>query len=444
MKNVRLCLASLLLLAPVGFAQSLPRTVEGKESKVKTDLDEATATAVAARIDEYCTTFQAFYDGLGMTARKTNTIVLRLFSSFDDFSEFREKDNATSSWNMYSSESLNAIVAYYDPDDSSLASKLFGLCSNMYLRRYVTDAPSWIQRGYEALFSGYTVEKGRPVHPDMRLVDLVVLQDALRRNEFVPLSELVKRNEKTFCDRPPKATKMHNLLPDSEAWGLVHYLLVLAPDNEREMFRQYMKGLNAKGAKASDAKLDIADWPKFEERWKQAILAIDPKIDTAAAHMRVGDGHMEVLNYSFAAPEYEAAYKIDPKLPGLAFKMGYTLKRMGKYEPAVWYLEKAIATDPASALPHYQLARMYAALDVRATTPNPGKPDPAKALEHAQKAVELGGADRPIYLEVLARCQAVTGDKKAAVLTARKALLVAEKEDKAKYEKLLSEIQKGK
>lgn len=316
MKIVALCLACLPLIAPAGFGQSLSRTVEGKECKVKTDLDEATATAVAARIDESCTVFQAFYDGLGMTARKTNTIVLRLFSSFDDFLDFREKDNANSSSSMYSSESLNAIVLYHNPDDAYLASKLFGLCSNMYLRRYVTEGPSWVQRGFEALFRGYVMEDGRVARRDMPLVELVVLQEALKRNEFIALSDLVKRNEKTFGDRLPTGVKMHNLLPDSEAWGLVHYLLVLAPDGEREMFQQFMKGLNAKGAKANDAKLNVADWPKFEERWKKAILAIDAKVDTAEAHMRVGDGHNEVVNYSFAVPEYEAAYKLDPKLPG--------------------------------------------------------------------------------------------------------------------------------
>lgn len=429
---------ALLITAQGAAAQRNAREVLGKECRISTDVPQADAEEVAKRIDEFCGVFAGFYDGLGMQARQTSTIVVRLFANADDFHEFRERDGANV-LGMYSSESLNAIVAYHAPYDASASARLFGLCSNMYMRRYCAESPAWVRRGFQAFFSGYTLEPGKPPIRELPMVHLSVLQEALTRGEYVPLGDLVKRNRQTFEDRLPKGTKMHNLLAEAEGWGLVHYLLVLAPEAEQEMFRTFLKSINAKGAKADKAELPIRDWKEFEARWAKAMLAIPSPIDTAEEHMQVADGHMEVLNYSFAIPEYRTALKMKRNLPGLRYKFGFALKRGGYYDEAIQRLDEAVLEDPSSALPHYQLTRIYLGIDSK------GKftPVPVKALEHAQETVKLDGGDRPAYLELLARSQALGGDRKAALSTARKALAAADKDEKDVYEKLVKEIQKG-
>jgi tetratricopeptide (TPR) repeat protein len=432
---------SLFLLSATGRAQRNAHEVLGKECKIRTDVPQAEASEVALRVDEFCATVTGFYGGLGMEPRQANTVVLRLFANFDDFADFRARDSERASLRMYSSEPLNAIVAYYAPEDRFLTSKLLGLTSNMVMRRYCARPPEWVKRGFCSLFSGYEIEAGKVPRREIPLVELVVLQEALTRNEYVPLDALVKRSQETYEDRLPKGTRMHNLLPAAEGWGLVYYLLELAPDGEKAMFREFLKSINAKGAKAEKAVLGVQNWPEFEERWKKAILAIPANLDTAEKHLRVADGHLEVLNYSFAVPEYTAAYKLDKRIRGLKYKLGYALKRSGDYEGAEWWLNEAATEDPKSALPHYQLARLYFGIDAKMAKPPPAKPE--KALEQAQIALDLGGQEQPLYLEFLARCQALNGDKKSALVTARKALAVADKDEKETYEKLLKEIQKG-
>lgn len=439
---IRLFFLLLPLAIPTSaIAQRDMHEVVGKECRLTTDVPREQAIEVAARIDEFAVLVENFYASVGMEPREEKQIVVRLFASFDDFSEYRTRDGGNAYFSMYMSSTLNAIVAYHDPDDPFLTSKLLGLCSTVVMRRYCPEPPEWVRRGFECIFHGYEFDPGKPARRELPLLELVVLQEALTRNEYFGAQELVKRNQQTFEDRLPKGTKMHNLLPAAQGWGLVHYFLELAPDAEKAMFREFMKKVNAKGAKASKAELTIRDWPEFEERWKKAMLAIPAKVDTAEKHLRIADGHMDVLNYSFAVPAYEAAYKKDRTLPGLPYKLGFALKKAGFYDGAIRHLLEAASLDPKSPLPHYQLARLHSYLDAKMAEPKPA--NPAKALEHAKIAVELGGEDNPVYLGFLARCQLMNDDKKSALATARKALAAADKDDKAFYEKLVKEMQKG-
>jgi tetratricopeptide (TPR) repeat protein len=447
--NSRLLLAALIVLVSCGLTPALLaqegwRVAQGKESRIRTDLPETDAQAVAKRVDEYCEIFAAFYGGLGLVPRQQDEIAVHLFGRFDDFTEFREKDNSKTGFRGYSSPSLNAIITYYDPKDPSLASKLFGLCSNMYLRRYVENPPEWLRRGLDAYFTGYEATPGRPAHKAEPLCELLVLQDALKKDKYLPLQQLLKRNKETFGDRPATLPESSNLLPNAEAWGLVHYLVDLAPDPEREMFGRFLKAMNAKGAKADSAALAVPDWEKFEKTWSAAILAIDPKCDSAEKWMRVGDGYGETMNWYEAVDAYQNAYKLKPATPSLHYKAGYCSKRRGDYPTAIWWLENAIKMDAKDPQPHYLLGRIYAVLDWKATNMAPPKADPAKALEQAKAAVDLSSTPQPMYLAFLGRCQALNGDKKTALVTMKKAIDAASKEDKDRYEKELAEVKKVK
>lgn len=434
----RLALA-LALLTPLAGAQVLTRTVTGTECRIKTDLGEEEARALAADIDAACLQFAAFYESLGFQARNKNELVLRIFTNLDDFQEFNSRDDTTDNLGgatMYGSEELHAIVAHYPPQGRSLRKNLIGICSLMYLRRYTTVAPVWLKKGLEAHFLGYEYENGRPVRPGIPMLNALVLVEALKKDDYIGLSDLVKRDQARFNDRPPKGTRAHNLLPIAESWGLFHYLFELAPEGERKMFRRYLKQLNAKGARADQAKLDIANWKEFEGRWKTAMLAIDAGCDKAADYMEAGEGHLEVFEYAAAAESFQTAYKLDKKLPGIFYKTGSALKSKGDYAGAVPWLERASAMDPADPSPDFILARLYSGFDAKKATP-----EPAKAVLHAQRCVDRA-PDRPVYLAFLARCQQLNGDPKAALETMRKAVEIADQDDKAIYEAQLADLQK--
>jgi hypothetical protein len=104
----------------------------------------------------------------------------------------------------------------------------------------------------------------------------------------------------------------------------------------------------------------------------------------------------------------------------------------------------AIQADPKNPQPHYFLARLCTSMDWTATNIPAPKADPVKALEQAKITVDLASGPQPVHLALLARCQVLNGDKKAAVDAMKKAVAAASKEDKERYEKQLAEIQKGK
>lgn len=436
----RVLLALALLLVPFAHADRLPRTVEGKDCKILTDLPEDEAKAVAAQIDSFCEFYGAYFAELGLEARNNNEIVVRLFANFDEFAEYRDGLGMKSYLRMFWGESLNGVVVAYERNDPSFGPRLFGLCSNIFMRRYAASIPEWVRRGFEAYFHGYEVVPGSAPQKALSFVEAVVLRGELAKDAYIPVEDLTKADRKHFGERSDKLAKMPNLLPDAESWGLVHYFLELAPPPQKEMFRRYIKGLNAKGAKGEDARLQILDWAKFDREWKEAMLALDPKCDTGAKYLRVADAHMDVWSYSLAVPAYESAYKLDRTLPAIEYKLGYALKRAGDYETAAQWFDLAIKRDSTDPLPHHQLSRLYSAVESKIGH----KPDPAKAVEHARQALELGGGKNPLYLAWLGRCQSVAGDKKAAVASVQKALQFADKDEKEKYEKLLKDVQKAK
>lgn len=437
---LRALLVVLLLLLPPLHADRLSRTIDGKNCKILTDLPEEEAKAVSAQIDTFCEFYSAYFAELGLEARNNNDIVVRLFANFDEFAEYRDSLGMKSYLRMFWSESLNGVIVAYERNDPSFNPRLFGLCSNIYMRRYAASIPEWVRRGFEAYFHGYEIPQGSPPQKALSIVEAVVLRGELAKDAYLPVEDLTKADRKHFGERPEKLAKMPNLLPDAESWGLVHYFLELAPPAQKEMFRRFIKGLNAKGAKGEDARLQILDWEKFDREWKEAMMALDPKCDTGSKYLRIADAHMEVWSYSLAVPAYEDAYRLDRNLPAIEYKLGYALKRAGDYETAVQWFERAIKTDPKDPLPHHQLSRLYSAVDSKIGH----KPDPAKAVEHATQALELGGGKTPLYLSWLGRCQSIAGDKKSAIASVQKAIQFAEKDDKEKYEKLLKEVQKPK
>lgn len=422
------------------------RTVKTPECKLFTDISEHDVEAVTTRIGEFGTTCAAYFETFGLSARNNNDVAVRLYANHDEFDVFCERVSGATRQHAIWSDVFNSVVTYHDPNDSFLNARIFARCANVYLWRYIAAPPEWLRRGFEAVFRGYDVTPGEPVEKGLPLCELVALQGALRTGDYVPLEELLKRTPERFEDKPAnvKSRAEGALLANAQAWSLVHYFTELAPPAEKDVFLRFLEKLNAKGAKADSAKLEIRDWAKFERGWSQAMLAVDAQLDTAAKHMRVADGYVDLTAFALSLPEYEAAYALDKKLPGFRYKFGAALKYAGDYKTAVWWLERASEEDPTSPLPHHLLSRTHTALDWKGGADTRPAADPAKALEHAQKAVELGGEDSALYVAWLGRCQALTGDKKAAVATLKKAILLADKDDKQKYEKYLAEAQKAK
>lgn len=216
----------------------------------------------------------------------------------------------------------------------------------------------------------------------------------------------------------------------------MYYFLVLAPESEREVMRQYFRDLNAKGAKADQARIAIADWNPFEVKWKAAILALEPVCENVVEHLAVAAGYRDDRQYANAITSYEAALKLDPKAPGVHYWLGFCHKRNGDYELARPPLLEALESDAKDPRPAYQLARIESGLDKKDS-----ERDLAKAVELARQALERAGGEDAFYMSFLARCLALAGDHKAAIATSKKALKLADEESKPGYEQALDELE---
>jgi hypothetical protein len=435
---VRRALAALALLALAvqAPAQKGLRTYTGKACRVKSNAPEAVAKLVAGRIDRFCGVFQGFYDELALEKRRDNEVVARLFATYDEFLEFMKRDVGDKPWSAYASQSLNAIVLYSDESDTTLKHTLFHECSHQYLARYTSAAPKWFNEGLAAYFEGWRIDDGADYAVRPALYHLISLQTALKSGQYLPLAELTALDPAKFVDFAKEYPKLHPTLHYATSWGLLYYLLELAPAEQRELARQYFRDLNQKGAKADQARIAIEDWKAFEGPWKAAILALEPKCESAADHITVAGSYRYDGQYASAIISYQDALELDPAAKGIRYWLGFCHKKIADYDGARPLLAEALAEDKTDPRPAYQLARIESGMDKK-----DAKPDMEKALGHARDALQRAGDDNPFYVCFLARCQSRAGDHKNAVANARKALKLADEEQKASYEAAVAELE---
>ena len=135
--------------------------------------------------------------------------------------------------------------------------------------------------------------------------------------------------------------------------------------------------------------------------------------------------------------EYEDALKRDPKVEGVRYWLGYCYKRRGLYATASLILEQACTEDSSDPRPCYLLARITAGVDRESAAKRP-----AVALAYAKEAVQRDGGKSAFYLAFVAECQFLEGKKSAGTKTMRRAISLADKEDRDYYVELLASFKK--
>jgi len=409
-----LALAVLAALAAGAHAQSGLRTRSSDEARIKSNLSADAADAVGERIDNYCDIFQPFYDELGLDRKNDNTIIARVFSTYDEFASHYERRNPGEDPPLaYFSSSMNALVLYDDDADVTLRQTLLHECSHQFFYRYVYGAPSWINEGLAEYFEGWRVtQAGELVEKRPNVYDLIIVQNALRDEAYVRPRELVAMESADFRDFDEDHPELHGYLHYVTAWSIVWYCLEMGPEEDRERMVDYLRELNRRGERAE---LQVDDWDAFEERWRAAILRLEPERSDAADHVLIAGGHRSNRDWLLACDEYRAALAKDPEAPGVPYWLGYCYKRRGRYADAAEWLERAREADPDNPSAPYLLARIALGIDKRDAAS-----DPARALALAEEACELDPSESVGYRELLARCQAATGDFRSALRTARR------------------------
>ena len=124
-------------------------------------------------------------------------------------------------------------------------------------------------------------------------------------------------------------------------------------------------------------------------------------------------------------------------------RRGVCLHNLNDLRGAISAYERTIELNPRSLTAYNNLAW------IRATSPDAGIRDGAKAVDHAKKAVELAGQEKPwLYMDTLAVACAEAGEFRQAVDLLTKALALMTKpedrKDRPEMEARLKLFQQGK
>jgi tetratricopeptide (TPR) repeat protein len=164
--------------------------------------------------------------------------------------------------------------------------------------------------------------------------------------------------------------------------------------------------------------LDAAGHP--EEAVGQFNIALQLQPDLAAAHLGYGLLLMRMGKADESIAQFKEATRLKPDDSKGFFQLGVTYASQHRGVDAVAPLRRAIQLRP-----DWPAALSILSM-ILATEPNDSVRNGAEALRMAKRAIELGGESNPMSLDALAAAQAETGEFKQAVVTAEKALAVAQ------------------
>jgi Flp pilus assembly protein TadD len=169
----------------------------------------------------------------------------------------------------------------------------------------------------------------------------------------------------------------------------------------------------------------------------EAIVHYDEAIESqpnyADAYYNRGNVLFAEGRIDEAMADWEKTLELRPDDPDAHTCLGNALLRRGSVKEAVAQYENAIALAPED--PHSRINMAW----VLATAPDASIRDGIKAVEFAQRAVELSGGRDPNFLRALAAAYAETGRFPEAITTAKQAMLIATMQGKSRLAKVLDE-----
>ena len=164
-------------------------------------------------------------------------------------------------------------------------------------------------------------------------------------------------------------------------------------------------------------------------------IRLNPK--DAGAYNSRGHAYYRLNQFRSALADYTSAIRFDPANAAAYTNRGDAQADLGSYAEAVKDYQMAVKINP-------RLGRAYqSAAWLMATCPDETYRDESRAVETAEKAIELDGDDSPLYLETLAAAQANAGQFEEAAQTQQKAVKLVGDSDRGRAKRRLALYQKG-
>ena len=148
--------------------------------------------------------------------------------------------------------------------------------------------------------------------------------------------------------------------------------------------------------------------------YDEAVRSLLPTWRSCIATARLS--YFRIDDDARALADFAEAIRLNPKFNLTYNNRGYLYLTRGQYQLALADLQKSIELDPQHPNAYKNLAWLLA------TCPEEKYRDGAKAVEHARKALELGGEKNAAWLDVLAAAHAEAGQFPEAVEWEQKAI----------------------
>jgi len=206
------------------------------------------------------------------------------------------------------------------------------------------------------------------------------------------------------------------------------------------------------------------DSVKAEEEYIKAV-DIAPSYDAANSNLGACYANRKPPDYDKAIAWFQAAVRVNPHNAGHRFNLGLMYVGLGKLDKAEAVFRQAIEIDPSHFESHWRLSqilydqgrssealaemqetlRLYpdavvilnSAAFLLAASPDASVRNGEKAVELAERAVELTKGEAPVPLDTLAAAYAETGDFSLAIETANKAMKLALRQNNESVAKII-------
>jgi tetratricopeptide (TPR) repeat protein len=154
---------------------------------------------------------------------------------------------------------------------------------------------------------------------------------------------------------------------------------------------------------------------RFEEAIAACRKALDLKSDVAGTHHNLAIALRQAGRLREAIDEYRASIHLEPDVPSAHHNLAIALVQAGRIDEAIGEYREVLRLEPGNAFAHNDLAWALA------MSADPPRRDPAEALAHARKAVELAPNNGSFY-NTLGVAEYRAGNWDAAVAALRKAV----------------------
>ena len=178
-----------------------------------------------------------------------------------------------------------------------------------------------------------------------------------------------------------------------------------------------LAGACASGGRAPDASNSAALTPEQALIAYREAVRLDP--NSAQAHANLGAALVWHREWEAALAEFQEAARLEPTNAKMWLYVGQAYERLGREAEALQALETGVNAEPRDAGVLNHTAWLYA------TAKDPTLRDPAKALEYAQRAVEVSQGANANYLDTLAEAYYVNREYDAAIEAEQRALELA-------------------